>query len=98
MLRDVPLAGPNQCIVSGIGHEKEPITAAASRLPWMRLSEEGHSDWTGCWGFIPRAAQTWTCPASGSATGAGAGISSRRGPYFHAFGQANDGEELTEGL
>lgn len=25
-------AGPSQCMVSGIGHEKEPITAAASRL------------------------------------------------------------------
>lgn len=27
-------AGPSQWIVSGMGHEKEPITAAARRLPW----------------------------------------------------------------
>lgn len=27
-------AGPTQWMVSGIGHEKQPITAAASRLAW----------------------------------------------------------------
>lgn len=34
-------AGPSQWIVSGIGHEKEPITAAASRLAWVTASEGG---------------------------------------------------------
>ncbi|KAK2600874.1 hypothetical protein N8I77_010378 [Diaporthe amygdali] len=37
-------AGPNQWIVSGIGHEKEPMTAAASRLPWVALVEGGDFD------------------------------------------------------
>lgn len=27
-------AGPSQWMVSGMGHENEPITAAASRLAW----------------------------------------------------------------
>lgn len=39
-------AGPSQWIVFGMAHEKEPITAAASRLPWRLLSEETGESWT----------------------------------------------------
>lgn len=35
MIRDAyHKAGHSQCMVSGIGHEKQPMTAAASRLAW----------------------------------------------------------------
>lgn len=78
-------AGPSQCIVSGIGHEKEPMTAAASRLPWAALLEEGDFDFDKAvlgGGVSPRAAQICTHLASVSAIGASVEISSRRNPHL----------------